>query len=79
MPFVIIDREGNPLADIDGKPIFVATRREAQACLKPGEMIVRTSLPRWQDDPPEPGMTQPQVKQALPAPGAHWSERTGKG
>jgi hypothetical protein len=37
MAFVILDRNGKPLADLDGKLILVASKAEAREFLMPGD------------------------------------------
>ena len=42
MPFVILDRDGQPLADHDGRTIIVASKAEAREFLMPGDQGVVT-------------------------------------
>jgi hypothetical protein len=49
MAFVIIDSDGQPLTDLAGVLIVVATEQEARQFLKPGERVERYS-----GKPPEP-------------------------
>jgi hypothetical protein len=37
MPFAILDRQGQPLIDIDGKLILVRSKAEAREFLMPGD------------------------------------------
>jgi hypothetical protein len=40
MPFVILDREGQPLADAGGRMILVPSKAEAREFLMPGDQGV---------------------------------------
>ena len=41
MPFVILDHDGKPLADHDGKMILLASKHEAEPFLRPVERVER--------------------------------------